>query len=310
MDKINTVIICLGLALALIVILYEIIRLSVDAAGTLAQAAYNKRWCKKDHTLCLPRVDLSILPPKFPKSFTSVTGPIRVGANVIAALSIQVGSKFCLPDGSGRKAFPEGSTDGKTIATAKYPHLVAIFNAGDTTYVCIRGTHTFTDALTDTDLSQQPISEEERNVLVHLGFFKVWKEIEYEVLSFPLKENVLVIGHSMGAGIAQIGAYRLQRSYPKKRIGCIAIAPPRTGNPRFAEAIWDTLDTRLAIYINTADVVPATPLSVMPATSGPEDNVTIWEHSQPAIKSYFWNFESLGLCHSVLVYAHFANKFT
>ena len=142
--------------------------------------------------------------------------------------------------------------------------------------------------------------------MVHFGFLKVWKDIEYEVLSFPLKENVLVIGHSMGAGIAQIGAFRLQKSHPEKRIGCIAIAPPRTGNPKFAEAIWKILHTRLAVYINTADVVPATPLSVMPATSG----VTIWTHTQPAIKYYFWNFESLGLCHSVLLYARFADKFS
>ena len=287
----------LAFVLAIVLLLKSAVRLTLGTAKKLSLALHNDRWCSIDPRVCSHLVHLDEYAPPFPADFsaTGVADVVWCGANVVESLV-----QHMEEDAPASDDFPAGATDGAVIELEDFPRLLAAFNTGDTTYLCIRGTESFIDALTDTTVQQRPLRASSPSVLVHSGFLSVWSSVWPHVASFPFKETVLVLGYSMGGGIAQVGAHLLQWKRPLLKVGCVAIAPPLTGNPEFARSIWDVLGGRLAILINLSDIIPFTPPSVLPSSSA---GVTVWDRTWRAAHYAQWNYESLSQNHSVMNYA-------
>ena len=81
-------------------------------------------------------------------------------------------------------------------------------------------------------------------------------------------DRVLITGHSLGAALANVCAFHLQNALGDEAIHSVyALAPPRTGNPAFAQSLASLKD-RYYTIINSNDLVPNVPLPFMPPGPG------------------------------------------
>lgn len=105
---------------------------------------------------------------------------------------------------------------------------------------------------------------------VHNGFRNLYKCIRgrYRELveQFDIETPIYLVGHSLGAGLSQLGALDVVIKYPERanQLRVYSYAAPRVGDATFAAAYNRLIETSYQI-VNVCDVVPYLPFEEMGA---------------------------------------------
>jgi hypothetical protein len=129
-------------------------------------------------------------------------------------------------------------------------------------------------------------SDNPKQVLIHQGFAQFYNCMRSQIhhaIKTSSRRNVLICGHSLGGGIANVCLFDIIDSKLRvpERVYCVTIASPRVGNPAFAQFL-ESRHTRLFQLRNTADVVPLVPLTWTPSLKG-EKELFEYEHAGVAM---------------------------
>ncbi len=156
-------------------------------------------------------------------------------------------------EGWGYQSFhwiADKDTDTQAFVVEKENHLV----------VCFRGTSSGRDAIMDLKFLR---TEAFGGVgSVHRGFKKaldsVWNQLKEIVGTFDSSKRLFVCGHSLGAALAQLAAYRLAKN-GSQIAGVYVYGSPRIGNRSFREAYNQLLQEQTFLHINNKDIVTQSP---------------------------------------------------
>jgi predicted lipase len=124
---------------------------------------------------------------------------------------------------------------------------------------------------------------------LHDGFYDAFSDLRADVLAGVQKginagiTKIHVVGHSLGAALGNIASVYLQKTFPSATVTARLFAPPRVGNPTWADYVDATLGTRSQFMVVADDLVPHLPTLAlyyrhsgnevwMPSTSSP----TVW----------------------------------
>lgn len=136
-------------------------------------------------------------------------------------------------------------------------------NAQDLIVVC-RGTQPseFADIAADLDARMVPSSTGIGHV--HAGFKRsvdnIWPELEEQLKTFGKTRTVWCTGHSLGAAMATLLAYRLQRTQdcPKPQ-ALFTFGSPSVGNKKYVHQI-ESIGLLHYRFVNNADIVTRVPV--------------------------------------------------
>lgn len=149
----------------------------------------------------------------------------------------------------------EGKTDTQSFIAAKDNHLV----------VCFRGTGSGRDWIVDAKLLKT--SSVDGKGRVHRGFKSaldsVWDRITNTLSVFDDSKKVFFTGHSLGAALAQLAAYRQVITGPNPVAGVYVYGSPRVGNRDYKEAYDNLLSDKTFLHINNTDLVPQVPPRIL-----------------------------------------------
>jgi triacylglycerol lipase len=133
-------------------------------------------------------------------------------------------------------------------------------------FVCIRGTHFFTDWLKNADLPLVTYRFRAQAGLAHMGFQAVYETIRQSILDLVAnarRQSLTILGHSLGAALATICA--LDESLPaaanRPADHVVPIASPRVGNETFRDVFNGMFPDCIRI-VNKPDLVPHLPLPI------------------------------------------------
>lgn len=125
--------------------------------------------------------------------------------------------------------------------------------------VCFRGTSSAKDMLTDLKVRKRSFGDAGR---VHRGFLDAsdssWQAVLDAVNEAGPDLPVFVTGHSLGAALALLAAYRLADA-GKSVEGVYVYGCPRVGNDDYADAYNQKLGTRTFPHVNHKDIVTTVP---------------------------------------------------
>lgn len=140
------------------------------------------------------------------------------------------------------------------------------FIAGKDDYliVCFRGTSSGADALVDLKFRKTEAYGGEGRV--HRGFKgsldSVWPELEEVVNELGKNKPLFICGHSLGAALSLLAAYRFAvSSFEVEAV--YTYGSPRVGNKRFKEVFNYLLEEKTFIHINNKDIVTQLPLRIL-----------------------------------------------
>ncbi|WP_020567558.1 lipase family protein [Neolewinella persica] len=149
----------------------------------------------------------------------------------------------------------DGKTDTQSFVVAKDNHIV----------VCFRGTGSGQDWIVDAKLLKT--SSIDGKGRVHRGFKSaldsVWDRIAMTLSTFDDNKKVYFTGHSLGAALAQLAAYRQAISGPNKVGGVYVYGSPRVGNRDYKAAYDGLLQDKTFLHINNTDLVPQVPPRIL-----------------------------------------------
>ncbi|HKY62136.1 MAG TPA: lipase family protein [bacterium] len=144
--------------------------------------------------------------------------------------------------------------------------IAFVATQGSTVYVVFRGTKTITEWIADAKIAQVRYDFLGGPGLSEEGFTGVYRTIHQDILD-TVKElqasgtyqTLYVTGHSLGGGLATLaGPVYAQDSGFSDPI-LYTFASPRTGNPVFADQVFDALVKTSWRIANTNDLVPTVP---------------------------------------------------
>lgn len=136
-------------------------------------------------------------------------------------------------------------------------------NAHDLVVVC-RGTEPteFKDIKSDLDARMVPSSTGIGHV--HRGFKKavdnIWADLQDQLRSYGKTRKIWCTGHSLGAAMATLLAYRLQRTEdcPNPK-ALFTFGSPRVGNKKYVKEI-ESIGLLHFRFVNNADIVARVPI--------------------------------------------------
>ncbi|MFK8021447.1 MAG: Mbeg1-like protein, partial [Pseudomonadales bacterium] len=112
-----------------------------------------------------------------------------------------------------------------------------IASKDDHTIIAFRGTDDLPDVITD--LSVRFVQREFYKGKVHRGFdgdlAQVWNDLAEHIVQLPDSQRIILVGHSLGAALAQLAAYRIEAELGYEVKGIYAYGSPRIGNKQFAK---------------------------------------------------------------------------
>lgn len=124
--------------------------------------------------------------------------------------------------------------------------------------VCFRGSTALQDWLTDIEIFKAKAPGGVGRV--HFGFSdalaSVWQEVKDAVLALEPKRPLFLVGHSLGAALAQLAAYRLVTELSQDVRAVYLYGSPHVGNRRFVNAYNALLGETTYHHINDIDIVP------------------------------------------------------
>ena len=130
-----------------------------------------------------------------------------------------------------------------------------MYTDGDTTHLCIRGTATAKDVLTDIDTVMHRVKDD---VYIHGGFLDEFMSMETQITAAigPNVTTLHISAHSLGAAVGQIAAAHYgERAL---RTVCHTIGCPRTGDAGFVGWFEKNVHENYRIA-NRRDPVPMVP---------------------------------------------------
>lgn len=146
-------------------------------------------------------------------------------------------------------------TDTQAYVAAKEQHVI----------VCYRGTASRTDWIMDAKLSKTASFNGVGKV--HRGFKSaldsVWEKIKTAVEERSEGRKLFVTGHSLGAALAQLTAYRLAVLQKHDIAAVYAFGSPRIGNRAYKKAYDELLSFKTFLHINNQDIVPQLPPRIL-----------------------------------------------
>jgi len=191
--------------------------------------------------------------------------------------------------------------------TTTEPYIY-IWKCNNNLIVSIRGTLSnegwMSDAMFKTESSK--IFNNNPSVLVHRGFNRLYESMRHKLLAIinhMLKDgsinNIVIIGHSLGASLALLASYDIvvnsklsnNESLVVYTIGC-----PRTGNKEFAVEMEKVNNFRIQ---NMADIIPQVP---PPSVYGNE-----FSHTFPVLQFKDWR-TTISYNHTPYIYLQGLNR--
>lgn len=146
-------------------------------------------------------------------------------------------------------------SDTQSFIAAKGDHLV----------VCFRGTGSGKDWVVDANLFKTDSFDGKGRV--HRGFKSaldsVWDRITATLGTFDEEKKVFFTGHSLGAALAQLAAYRQATSGVNPVAGVYVYGSPRIGNPAYKTAYNSEIGDKSFLHINNSDLVPQVPPRIL-----------------------------------------------
>lgn len=134
-----------------------------------------------------------------------------------------------------------------------------IASQSDHAIICFRGTSSFRDLITDAKFFKSRSSNYPGKT--HNGFREasegIWDSLSHEISSRHAGKRLFVTGHSLGAALAQLAAYRLnERGFD---VQVYLFGAPNVGNKAFSEAYNASLEDMTYVHINNMDAVTRIP---------------------------------------------------
>lgn len=146
-------------------------------------------------------------------------------------------------------------SDTQSFVAAKDNHLV----------VCFRGTGSGRDWIVDAKILKTDSFDGKGRV--HCGFKSaldsVWDRISSTMGTYSNDKEVFFTGHSLGAALAQLAAYRQAITGPNRVAGVYVYGSPRVGNRDFKAAYDGLLQDKTFLHINNTDLVPQVPPRIL-----------------------------------------------
>jgi len=157
-----------------------------------------------------------------------------------------------------------GLTLAKFVSNKKTDTQLFIAHKENDIYVVFRGTSSFRDFLTDTNVVKVPFVNGSK---VHKGFAEAFRSVSHDIfvttnkLVKPLggwdKVNIHVCGHSLGGALATLCALVFANSY-KAQVCAYTIGSPRVGDQKF-KTEFNILVKEHYRIVHDKDVVPRVP---------------------------------------------------
>lgn len=188
------------------------------------------------------------------------------------------------------------------------PVFGVVWSNKDTVYIIFRGTLRINEWMQDFTYGQEVFPSKvvnkkqvQLNFLqdvstppkVHMGFLEVYENLRDELIT-KLQEikprQIIVSGHSLGAGIASICGLDIIRLDCCKNTIVYNFASPRVGDKIFADLV-ESSGLKVYRIVNTADTIPTLPPSVAPNFDKPK-NPWFYTHCGTEI-SFTNNMKSL-----------------
>ncbi len=161
------------------------------------------------------------------------------------------------PDAAGAAVVDLGGTDFVFDTALSTQSITSIH--GDHVVLAFRGSEAIADWLANANFLP---SAREAGVKVHSGFSdaldEVWSDIEARL---DPAASVVVSGHSLGAALACLAAWRLHRS-GRNVHAVYGYGQPRTGHSDFRSAYESVLGDRTFRFINHIDLITRVPLLI------------------------------------------------
>ena len=140
------------------------------------------------------------------------------------------------------------------------------FVAGNNDYlvVCFRGSTSLKDWLVDLNFWKTEAFGGHGKV--HRGFQRsldsVWSRLQTAVDGLGADKKLFICGHSLGAAVAQLAAYRF--AVERYRVAHIYVfGSPRAANREFMEHYNQLLGAKTFLHINNKDIVTTVPLELL-----------------------------------------------
>ncbi|KAF4610721.1 hypothetical protein D9613_007122 [Agrocybe pediades] len=157
--------------------------------------------------------------------------------------------------------------------------------------VALRGSESFTDALTDISILQVPFISPGVNPplgsAVHSGFLIAWNSVAHQVLDAVQAEltahpeySLASTGHSLGGALSSLAGISLKQNFPDKTVRMFTYGAPRVFNPIAADFINAQFGDLAYRSVHTNDGVP----TLLPRALGYKHHAfEYWQIPDPAI---------------------------
>lgn len=162
--------------------------------------------------------------------------------------------------------------------------------SGENTYILtFRGTRTGEELINDLD-SVQTNFLDKKDILVHRGFYRLWRDMKddlddfiIDIKSAEIEPKLIFTGHSLGAATSIFSALYIKKKLDKLKIknevSVEVFASPRIGNDKFVYYTQDKLDS-IKVHINVTDIV----VNLPPITFATLGNTWIYKDFDQTIK--------------------------
>ncbi|WP_373233241.1 lipase family protein [Cohnella sp.] len=171
--------------------------------------------------------------------------------------------------------------------------------------VVFRGTRTFQDNESDTDLYQVTYPFVEDAGRTHRGFTCIYlstrEELIEQLSKLSTAKRLMVAGHSLGGALATLAALDIAENTEFKRPVVYTYGSARTGNPEFADRFDRVVKNSFRI-VNVHDIIPTLPARAYPPPF--TDNGIFYEHVRNKVPLSF-QFNSVAVRnHEIVCYFH------
>jgi hypothetical protein len=136
-------------------------------------------------------------------------------------------------------------------------------------FIVFRGTNKKPDMVTDISIIREKMFDDNKDILVHTGFFTYFKSLEDDItteININLKMNkidtICFNGHSLGAAMSTLASSWYSKIYEGKiKIINQTIGSPRIGNKCFVKWYDSIINDNIRVA-NTKDPVSLFPISI------------------------------------------------
>jgi len=142
-------------------------------------------------------------------------------------------------------------------------HYIALNYTERTCLIGLKGTSTFSDVLTDVVGSSMPHSLDNMDIICHEGIFTAAAMVADDIQGFlknlviPQQFNVVITGHSLGAGTACLLGILLKSRIPTIQLKVVAFATPAVLSYKACKQCADYTTS----VVNNSDMVPRMSIS-------------------------------------------------